>query len=164
MKKIYFIPCIIFGLGITITLICIFYFTSLQTIQIEYNDNKIIIREEGYNLEEVVKLNEIEEIKYIENDELLSDSTKLRGPLNLHKKVSRSQVIRDNAVTSMGVDTREFAAGEGYSELFGDCKIYIFWNQYSYIVIKTKDSYIILNKKGDEQTRVFYEQLVNDFK
>ena len=52
MKKSYLIPCIIFGLGIGIALICIFYFTSLQTIQIEYGNDEIVIKEEGYNLEE----------------------------------------------------------------------------------------------------------------
>ena len=64
--------------------------------------------------------------------------------------------------SSRGVDTREFAAGEGYSELFGNCKVYIFWNQCSYIAIKTKDLYILLNKKGDEQTYEFYSQLMED--
>lgn len=75
MKKAYLIPCIIFGLGIGIALICIFYFTSLQTIQIEYGNDEIVIKEEGYNLEEVIQLDEVKEIEYIENDVLLYDST-----------------------------------------------------------------------------------------
>lgn len=162
MKKAYLIPCIIFGLGIGIALICIFYFTSLQTIQIEYGNDEIVIKEEGYNLEEVIQLDEVKEIEYIENDVLLYDSTKVRGPIKPHKKIARSQIMKENVASSRGVDTREFAAGEGYSELFGNCKVYIFWNQYSYIAIKTKDSYILLNKKGDEQTYEFYSQLMED--
>lgn len=162
MKKAYLIPCIIFGLGIGIALICIFYFTSLQTIQIEYRNNEIVIKEEGYNLEEIIKLDEVKEIEYIENDVLLYDSTKVRGPIKPHKKIPRSQIMKENVASSRGVDTREFAAGEGYSELFGKCKVYIFWNQCSYIAIKTKDSYILLNKKGDEQTYEFYSQLMED--
>ena len=79
-----------------------------------------------------------------------------------HKKIPRSQIMKENVASSRGVDTREFAAGEGYSELFGNCKVYIFWNQCSYIAIKTKDSYILLNKKGDEQTYEFYSQLMED--
>lgn len=55
-----------FGLGIGIALICIFYFTSLQTIQIEYGNDEIVIKEEGYNLEEVIQLDEVKEIEYIE--------------------------------------------------------------------------------------------------
>ena len=47
MKKAYLIPCIIFGLGIGIALSCIFYFTSLQTIQIEYGNDEIVIKEEA---------------------------------------------------------------------------------------------------------------------
>ena len=95
MKKAYLIPCIIFGLGIGIALICIFYFTSLQTIQIEYRNNEygndeIVIKEEGYNLEEVIQLDEVKEIEYIENDVLLYDSTKVRGPIKPHKKIPRS--------------------------------------------------------------------------
>ncbi len=86
MKKAYLIPCIIFGLGIGIALICIFYFTSLQTIQIEYGNDEIVIKEEGYNLEEVIQLDEVKEIEYIENDVLLYDSTKVRGPIKPHKK------------------------------------------------------------------------------
>ena len=70
--------------------------------------------------------------------------------------------MKENVASSRGVDTREFAAGEGYSELFGNCKVYIFWNQCSYIAINTKDSYILLNKKGDEQTYEFYSQLMED--
>lgn len=62
MKRIYLIPCIIFGLGIGIAIIYVFYFTSLQTIQIEYGNNEIVIKEEGYNLEEIIKLDEVEEI------------------------------------------------------------------------------------------------------
>ena len=62
MKKAYLIPCIIFGLGIGIALSCIFYFTSLQTIQIEYGNDEIVIKEEGYNLEEVIQLDEVKEI------------------------------------------------------------------------------------------------------
>lgn len=62
MKRVYLIPCIIFGLGIGIALICVFYFTSLQTIQIKYGNNEIVIKEEGYNLEEIIKLDEVEEI------------------------------------------------------------------------------------------------------
>ena len=120
MKKAYLIPCIIFGLGIGIALICIFYFTSLQTIQIEYGNDEIVIKEEGYNLEEVIQLDEVEEIEYIENDVLLYDSTKVRGPIKPHKKIPRSQIMKDNVASSRGVDTREFAAGEGYSELFGN--------------------------------------------
>lgn len=86
MKKAYLIPCIIFGLGIGIALICIFYFTSLQTIQIEYGNDEIVIKEEGYNLEEVIQLDEVKEIEYIENDVLLYDSTKVRDPIKPHKK------------------------------------------------------------------------------
>lgn len=164
MKKAYLIPCIIFGLGIGIALICVFYFASLQTIQIEYSNNEIVIREEGYNLEEIIKLDEVEEIEYIENDSLLSDSTKVRGPVKPNKKIPRSQIMKDNVASSRGIDTREFAAGEGYSELFGNCEVYIFWNQCSYIAIKTKDSYILVNKKGDEQTFEFYSQLMEDLK
>lgn len=84
-EKAYLIPCIIFGLGIGIALICIFYFTSLQTIQIEYGNDEIVIKEEGYNLEEVIQLDEVKEIEYIENDVLLYDSTKVRGPIKPHK-------------------------------------------------------------------------------
>lgn len=156
MKKAYLIPCIIFGLGIGIALICIFYFISLQTIQIEYGNDEIVIKEE------VIQLDEVKEIEYIENDVLLYDSTKVRGPIKPHKKIPRSQIMKENVASSRGVDTREFAAGEGYSELFGNCKVYIFWNQCSYIAIKTKDSYILLNKKGDEQTYEFYSQLMED--
>lgn len=83
-------------------------------------------------------------------------------PIKPHKKIPRSQIMKENVASSRGVDTREFAAGEGYSELFGNCKVYIFWNQCSYIAIKTKDSYILLNKKGDEQTYEFYSQLMED--
>lgn len=162
MKKAYLISCIIFGLGIGIALICIFYFTSLQTIQIEYRNNEIVIKEEGYNLEEIIQLDEVEEIEYMKNNVLLYDSTKVRGPIKPHKKIPRSQIMKENVASSKGVDTREFAAGEGYSELFGNCKVYIFWNQCSYIAIKTKDSYILLNKKGDEQTYEFYSQLMED--
>ena len=114
MKKAYLIPCIIFGLGIGIALICIFYFTSLQTIQIEYGNDEIVIKEEGYNLEEVIQLDEVKEIEYIENDVLLYDSTKVRGPIKPHKKIPRSQIMKENVASSRGVDTREFAAGEGY--------------------------------------------------
>ena len=156
MKKAYLIPCIIFGLGIGIALICIFYFISLQTIQIEYGNDEIVIKEE------VIQLDEVKEIEYIENDVLLYDSTKVRGPIKPHKKIPRSQIMKENVASSRGVDTREFAAGEGYSELFGNCKVYIFWNQCSYIAIKTKDSYILLNKKGDEKTYEFYSQLMED--
>lgn len=127
MKKAYLIPCIIFGLGIGIALICIFYFTSLQTIQIEYGNDEIVIKEEGYNLEEVIQLDEVKEIEYIENDVLLYDSTKVRGPIKPHKKIPRSQIMKENVASSRGVDTREFAAGEGYSELFGNCKVYIYF-------------------------------------
>lgn len=119
-------------------------------------------KEEGYNLEEVIQLDEVKEIEYIENDVLLYDSTKVRGPIKPHKKIPRSQIMKENVASSRGVDTREFAAGEGYSELFGNCKVYIFWNQCSYIAIKTKDLYILLNKKGDEQTYEFYSQLMED--
>lgn len=121
-----------------------------------------MIKEEGYNLEEVIQLDEVKEIEYIENDVLLYDSTKVRGPIKPHKKIPRSQIMKENVASSRGVDTREFAAGEGYSELFGKCKVYIFWNQCSYIAIKTKNSYILLNKKGDEQTYEFYSQLMED--
>lgn len=132
MKKAYLIPCIIFGLGIGIALICIFYFTSLQTIQIEYGNDKIVIKEEGYNLEEVIQLDEIKEIEYIENDVLLYDSTKVRGPIKPHKKIPRSQIMKENVASSRGVDTREFAVGEGYSELFGNCKVYILESMFIY--------------------------------
>ena len=156
MKKAYLIPCIIFGLGIGIALICIFYFISLQTIQIEYGNDEIVIKEE------VIQLDEVKEIEYIENDVLLYDSTNVRVSIKPHKKIPRNQIMKENVASSRGVDTREFAAGEGYSELFGNCKVYIFWNQCSYIAIKTKDSYILLNKKGDEQTYEFYSQLMED--
>ena len=63
-----------------------FLFTSLQTIQIEYGNDEIVIKEEGYNLEEVIQLDEVKEIEYIENDVLLYDSTKVRGPIKPHKK------------------------------------------------------------------------------
>lgn len=38
--------------------------------------------------------------------------------------------MKENVASSIDMDTREFAVGEEYSELFANCEVYIFWNQY----------------------------------
>ena len=161
MKK-YGIVSLIFGCGIGIVLILLCYFISLQTLDISYENNKIVITEKGYNISKTIDIKEVLRIDYSQEEDILFHSTKIRGPSNINKKISRDQILKKVALSSKGIDTKEFAAGKGYSETFGDCKVYIYWDQYSYIALKTKESYFLINDKDEKRTESLYLQLKED--
>lgn len=159
MKKIYWIPAIIFGFGFVIVLSIFVIFVNMNQLVIDFDNTQISIIEEGHNIEKEINIEDIEEIKYIETNEILYSSEELFGPSTRGRKIARQRNLQNVSVNKYGIDTKDFAAGKGYSELVGDCEVYIYWDQKSYIILKTTEKYVVLNKENDEETQNLYLEL-----
>lgn len=159
MKKIYFVPLFIFGIGLIVVLSVLIVFTNMNQLEINFHDSKVVITEEGYNVEKQIDIKDIKEIRYIECDDILYTSGEISGPSTKGGKLSRDKNLQNVSLNKSGIDTKNFAAGNGYSRLVGECEVYIYWEQKSYIILKTTEEYFILNKESDEETKNLYLEL-----
>lgn len=101
-----------FGIGLVVIFLYLFYFTSIQTIKITYDDEIIQINEKGYNISRKINVDEIDRVEYIKTDEILFISTEINGPASKKSHKPRNQILKNYMATKYGVDTKEFAAGE----------------------------------------------------
>ncbi|WP_304963885.1 hypothetical protein [uncultured Dubosiella sp.] len=59
-----------------------------------------------------------------------------------------------------GISTEQYAAGKGEIEGVGPCLVYIYWQQYTYIVLTLEDETLVaLNRNGDASTKALYETI-----
>ena len=123
------IPVSIMVVGICILLIIMDF--SNPTINIYQQSNKISIDYPMYNYD--FKIDEIESVDLVED-------------------------ININAKTN-GIATNDYDRGNFSVEKYGRSKVYIYKKIKTYIVIKTKDDYVIYNENNKKDTLKIYNEI-----
>lgn len=60
-----------------------------------------------------------------------------------------------------GVGSFKIKVGHFKNDEFGQYQLYSYVNCHDYVVLKTKDSYIVLNDVDEEQTKIIYEKILD---
>lgn len=160
MKKNYRAVILFYGAGLCLILFIIMFYSLKPSIQIKVFDDKIQCSAVKFNLNTEIPMDKIKKMEYIVSPILLYEGTELKGPLTKGQKLPRSMIMKTLGASSAGISTEQYAAGNGEIEGVGDCLVYIYWQQYSYILFTLEDdSLIALNENGDGDTKELYESI-----
>ena len=115
-------------------LACALILCSTGNVTIHYSDTDFFRVEATYNEDLVIKYADIESVEYME--------------------------IADNAERVLGFGSFRLSVGWFKSEAFGNHTRYTYTKCDSYVVIKTKDKTIVINRPDATQTHGEYEEIL----